>query len=409
MKRLSWTVLLACGLLINCTPHAHGDKDRHQGHEDGAAHGGDSHEDHGGHEDHADPAKGADQHDEEGVVHLSEAARAKAGVRLVAVSSGTLRGGLEVPAEVQLNPDRVAHVSPLVAGKLLSIHATVGDMVAADQQLATLRSVELGRARAEVSRARAMRNVARKNLDRQKRLRKAGINSERNLLMAQFEVAEADAEQDAAASRLRVYGVGGGSGPDMSLSSPIAGAILERHATQGENVSQDDNLFVVADLSVVWVIGRVYEQQIAQVSIGMAATLTLVAYPGRSWTGKVDYLASALDKETRTLAVRVEIPNPDGVLRPGLFGTLRLAGAAGTDGVLVPELAVQMMEGRSVVFVPGEHEGEFEAVTITVGRTSNAYTEVLAGLTPGTQVVAQGAFVLKSELMRGELGHGHAH
>ena len=68
-----------------------------------------------------------------------------------------------------------------------------------------------------------------------------------------------------------------------------------------------------------------------------------------------------------------------------------------------------MMEGRSVVFVPGEREGEFEAVTITVGRTSNAYTEVLAGLTPGTQVVAQGAFVLKSELMRGELGHGHAH
>jgi cobalt-zinc-cadmium efflux system membrane fusion protein len=328
---------------------------------------------------------------------------------LVVVSSGTLRGGLEVPAEVQLNPDRVAHVSPLVAGKLLSIHATIGDMVAADQQLATLRSVELGRARAEVSRARAMRNVARKNLDRQKRLRKAGINSERNLLMAQFEVAEADADQDAAASRLRVYGVGGGSGPDMSLSSPIAGAILERHATQGENVSQDDNLFVVADLSVVWVIGRVYEQQIAQVSIGMAATLTLVAYPGRSWTGKVDYLASALDKETRTLAVRVEIPNPDGVLRPGLFGTLRLAGADGTDGVLVPELAVQMMEGRSVVFVPGEHEGEFEAVTITVGRTSNAYTEVLAGLTSGTQVVAQGAFVLKSELMRGELGHGHAH
>jgi cobalt-zinc-cadmium efflux system membrane fusion protein len=254
-----------------------------------------------------------------------------------------------------------------------------------------------------------MRNVARKNLDRQKRLRKAGINSERNLLMAQFEVAEADADQDAAASRLRVYGVGGGSGPDMSLSSPIAGAILERHATQGENVSQDDNLFVVADLSVVWVIGRVYEQQIAQVSIGMAATLTLVAYPGRSWTGKVDYLASALDKETRTLAVRVEIPNPDGVLRPGLFGTLRLTGADGTDGVLVPELAVQMMEGRSVVFVPGEHEGEFEAVTITVGRTSNAYTEVLAGLTSGTQVVAQGAFVLKSELMRGELGHGHAH
>ena len=401
---------------------------------DGQDHGGESHEEHAGHDDHAgdehgheehagedeahdDHGHGEERHDDHGhddgeeqVVRISPEVLSRNGIRLGTAEAGVLAGAFEVPAEVQLNPDRVAHISPLVEGQLLSVDVTLGDRVEAETQLARLRSVELGQARAELSRTTSLRDVAEQNRDRQRRLREEGISSERSLLEAELAYEQADAERDAARSRLRVFGLRGGSGPDMTLESPIAGVVVERHATRGENVSPDDTLFIVADLSRVWVIGRVYEQQVAQVAPGMNATLTLNAYPGRTWTGTVDFVGATLDESTRTLPIRVEIDNPDGLLRPGLFGSLRLASGQPTStSVVVPLSAVQTVDNRTVVFVPGHEDGEFAAHPVTTGRESTRQVEVLEGLEPGARLVVEGAFILKSELMRGELGHGHAH
>jgi len=394
--------------------------------------GGESHEEHAGHDDHAGDEHGHEEHagedeghddrgggeeghddhgdGEERVVRISPEALSRNGIRLGTAEAGVLAGAFEVPAEVQLNPDRVAHISPLVEGQLLSVDVTLGDRVEAETQLARLRSVELGQARADLSRTTSLRDVAEQNRDRQRRLREEGISSERSLLEAELAYEQADAERDAARSRLRVFGLRGGSGPDMTLESPIAGVVVERHATRGENVSPDDTLFIVADLSRVWVIGRVYEQQVAQVAPGMNATLTLNAYPGRNWTGTVDFVGATLDESTRTLPIRVEIDNPDGLLRPGLFGSLRLASGQPTStSVVVPLSAVQTIDNRTVVFVPGHEDGEFAAHPVTTGRENTRQVEVLEGLEPAARIVVEGAFILKSELMRGELGHGHAH
>lgn len=392
---------------------------------DGHDHGGESHEEHAGHDDHAGDEHGHEEHagedeahddhgghddGEERVVRISPEVLSRNGIRLGTAEAGVLTGAFEVPAEVQLNPDRVAHISPLVEGQLLSVDVTLGDRVEAETQLARLRSVELGQARAELSRTTSLRDVAEQNRDRQRRLREEGIGSERSLLEAELAYEQADAERDAARSRLRVFGLRGGSGPDMTLESPIAGVVVERHATRGENVSPDDTLFIVADLSRVWVIGRVYEQQVAQVAPGMNANLTLNAYPGRTWTGTVDFVGATLDESTRTLPIRVEIDNPDGLLRPGLFGSLRLASGQPTStSVVVPLSAVQTVDNRTVVFVPGHEEGEFAAHPVTTGRENTRQVEVLEGLEPGARIVVEGAFILKSELMRGDLGHGHAH
>jgi cobalt-zinc-cadmium efflux system membrane fusion protein len=252
--------------------------------------------------------------------------------------------------------------------------------------------------------------VARQHLERQRKLRAEGINSQRSLLEAELTFKQAEAEREAALSRLRVFGGRRGGGPDMDLVSPISGMVVERHATRGENVSPRTTLFVVADLSRVWVMGRVYEQQIAQVKPGMPALLRLNAYPGRTWRGEVDFVGAALDEATRTLPVRVELENPEGLLRPGLFGSLRLLGAEeGGGGVLLPREAVQTWDGRAVVFVPGDHPGEFKAQPITTAREGDGQVEVVRGLSAGQEVVVSGAFVLKSELVRSQLGHGHAH
>lgn len=392
--------------------HGHG-KGGHDDHDDHGKEGKDAHDDHGkgGHDDHGKGGHGEGGHEEEeGAVHFSPKALARSGVRVAAVTTGALAGTLEVPAEVQLNPNHVAHISPLVEGQLLSVDVTLGDKVTSGQQLGRLRSIELGQARAELSRASSMRSIARKTLRRQEKLRAEGINSQRKVLAAQLTYEQAKAELDAATSRLRVFGVGAGGGPDMTLESPIDGLIVERHATRGENVAPDDTLFIVADLERVWVIGRVYEQQVSKIAKGMTATLTLNAYPARSWSGTVDFIGATLDEATRTLPIRVEMNNADGLLRPGLFGALRLdAGKAQGSAVLVPLTAVQTMENRTVVFVPGDEPGEFRALPVTLGREGRRQAEVLKGLEPGAKIVVQGAFVLKSELMRGQLGHGHAH
>jgi cobalt-zinc-cadmium efflux system membrane fusion protein len=343
-------------------------------------------------------------------VLLSQEALAASGIRTASVNAGRLNVALQVAAEVQLHPDRVAHVSSLVPGQLMSIEVTVGDEVRAGQRLGRMRSVDLGQARAALRRASAMRSVAAQNRERQETLRAEGISSERSLLEAQLAFDEAHAERQAAQSRLRVFGVRGGSGPDLTLQSPIDGVVVERHATRGENVSSEDTLFVVADLSSVWVMGRVYEQQVAQVRQGMSATLSLNAYPGRTWTGVVGFVGAMIDESTRTLPVRVEFENPDGMLRSGLFGSLELAlGGDPVSAVVVPLDAVQEFENRRVVFVPGGQPGEFRAQDVTLGRQSADQIEILEGISAGERIVVAGAFILKSEVMSYTLGSGCAH
>lgn len=382
---------------------AHADHDDHEGHE---AHAG--HDDHAGHEAHDDHE--GHEEEEEGTVSLTPEAAERSGIRVSTATAGSLQSALTIPAEVQLNPDGVAHISPLVDGQLLRVDVALGDRVEPEQTLGELRSVELGQARADLSRATSMRDVARQTRDRQRQLREEGINSQRSLVEAELMYEQADAERDAARSRLQVFGLRGGSGPDMELQSPIAGIVLERHATRGENVSPEDTLFVVADLERVWIIGRVYEQQVSQVQAGMDAALNLTAYPERTWAGTVDYVGSALDEATRTLPIRVELDNVDGLLRPGLFGTLRLVSAtAAQDAVLVPAVSVLTLNGGTVVFQPSETPGEYHAHPVTVGREDGTHAEIIAGLEAGDEIVVRGAFVLKSELMRSQLGHGHAH
>jgi cobalt-zinc-cadmium efflux system membrane fusion protein len=314
-----------------------------------------------------------------------------------------------VPAEIQFDPDRVAHINTLVDGQIVTVRVTVGDQVQAGDQLATFRSAVLGEARAEFTRATAARDAARVTLERQQRLREEGISSERNLLQARLAFDEADAARNAARSRLRALAAGGGSGAGQALRSPIDGVVIERHATRGENVSPEDTLFVIADASEVWVIGRLYEQHIGLVRRGAAATLTTGAHPDRQWTGVVDYVAISMDETSRTLPVRISVVNSDQALRPGMFGTLSLGGNTDTAAALaVPLSAVQSLEGQGVIFVAGVSARTFEARTVELGHEAEGNVAVLDGLSSNDRIVVEGGFILKSELIRGQLGHGCA-
>ena len=376
----------------------------------GASEGEEGHGEEGhGEEGHGEEGHGEEH--EEGVVTIAPEAVTRSGIKVEKVKVEHVRGAIEVPAEIQLNPDRVAHVNSPVEGQVATVTAVVGARVTKGKVLATVRSATLGDARADLSRAQAARSVAREKVQRQEALEREGIGARRSLVEANGELAQAEAEVRAAQTRLGVYGTGGAAGGGIALKSPMDGVIVERHATPGELADPEKTLFVVADVSRVWVIGRVYERDVAAARKGAPTTITLEAFPGKEWEGTVAYVADVLDDATRTLAIRVELDNPDGTLRPGLFGLVRLPGPddARVSAPVVPEAAVQEVEEKTVVFIPGDEPGEFRTTPIEIASRGGGKVAIKSGLKAGDPVVVEGAFTLKSELMKGEMGEGHAH
>jgi len=356
-----------------------------------------------------------DDHDEPepvGMVRISETGLERSGIQTEPVRLERLVGGIDVPAEVQLNPNRTAHVTPMVAGQIDEVYVSLGDTVKAKQALATMRSVALGEARSSVTNARAAVEVARANFVRQEELKREGIGSQRAYLEAQGDLRSSESDLAAATERLHVYGGRKGAGSTTTIRSPLAGIVIERHATAGEVVSEGSSLFMVSDLSRVWIVGRVYEQDVAAARIGAPAVVSLQAYPGKSWSGEVSYVSHTLDPHSRTLDIRVELDNPDGTLRPGLFGRISLSpdGDLTEQVSVIAQSAVQRVEGQTLVFVATDEPGVFRPTFVTLGARARGKVEVRDGVAEGDQVVVSGAFTLKSELLRGQLSEGdHQH
>lgn len=368
----------------------------------------------GEHNEHAHgaEAKGGhgDEHEgEEGAVRVSKEAIQKNDIRVDKASAGRLGGGVEAPAEVTFQPDKVAHVTLLVPGRVTSVKVNLGDKVKRGDTLAIVESAELSEAQGASAQARAALDVAQKGFERQKELQAAGIGAKRNYDEAEAALRRAEADVAAAENRKRVFG-GGSSGASVVVKAPIDGEVIERHATNGEVIDPDQPIFVIADLTAVTIEGRVYEKDVATVETGADARLTLQAHPGREWTGKLDYVSPHLDEKTRTTAVRMVLDNADRKLKPGLFGTMTiLSKSDAPPRALVPVAAVQRTKDGDAVFVPGDEEGEFKLVPVAVGTKREGLAEIASGIAPGDPVVVSGAFVLKSELMKSELGEGHTH
>ncbi len=364
-----------------------------------------------GHSEHGEEEPGSGHSDE---LVLDQHVIQRNGITSEVAQRRLLLGSLEVPAEVQVNPDKTAHISSLVPGRLTEIRVALGDAVQKGDVLALVESVELGRARADLRGARARKTAADAEVRRMATLVGEGIAAKKSRVEADARADQASADVAAARATLSVYGLKGGAGRSIALESPLGGTVIERHASPGEIVDRETRSFVVADLSQLWVMGRVYEQDLSRVAEGLPAEVALIAYPGRTWTGVIDYVSSTLDEDTRSVAIRVVLDNPEGVLRPGMFGTIALGqvepdGGATAEVISVPETAVSTMGDRTVVFVAGDEPGGFRVRDVVPGANAHGFVEIREGLEPGEAVVNRGAFVLKSEFMKASIGEGHEH
>ena len=346
-------------------------------------------------------------------------------VKTAKVGRGQLETPVPLTGEVRFADKQVTHLTPRAEGVVRTVRVALGQKVEAGQPLletgerrARRGREPLPRVRMPPSGLRARRSSGRPTL------RDEGISSEKEFLTARQESEAAGIRSQAAADKLRRMGLSeqeiealakagpAGAQGRLVIRASAAGTILEMHAVPGEAVRPDQSVFTIGDLSLLWVMADVYEGQVQKVLSheghgDMRATVTSKAFPEEVFPATVDYVSPSMDEKTRTLKVRVGVKNPKGRLRAGMFVNVQLYLPSGEEAVVIPKAALLADEGRSFVFV--HHHGEYWVRRpVETGRSSGDRVEVTKGLAGGETVVAEGCFLLKSDVLRSKMGAGCA-
>jgi cobalt-zinc-cadmium efflux system membrane fusion protein len=356
------------------------------------------------------------------VVKLDAVGQKLAGITVEPAREVTRAASLEATAVVALDETRTARIGSQVEGLVVSTSRDVGDRVGRGALLASLQShrvhdswaayrkavAERRRAANELefakeAEARAQRLIADKAISTQE-LQRASSNrvaAEEQLDMAGTEVRRA--EED-----LEHLGVtnsedpSGEVGEDITVRSPIAGVVLERLVTPGTAVTPGTQLFVVSDLSRVWVVAEVDESRLSQVATGKPVKVRVSAYPGEAFDGTVTLVGDVVNPKTRRVMVRCQVPNGAGRLKPEMFASVVLGTGESRPVVVVPAGAVHDVNGRVVVFVQ-EADGTFRARAVSNGPEADGLVEVRSGLKAGERIATTGSFLIKSQLLKASM------
>lgn len=337
-----------------------------------------------------------------------------------------VRNALQLTGEIQLDLTRVVEIASAGSGRIESIQGLLGDTVQASESLTVIQSAEFGQAQADFLDAQARLDLARQTHEREKTLVERKISSQADFLAARKEFVATQVALAAARKRLQLFGltdkqieVLATADPDeqfaqLVLTTPIAGTILEQNIVRGQLVSPAQRLYRIADLSRVWVWCNLYESDLAALYERMASTdkveaeLRVAAFPAETFKATVDLLGSQVDRDTRTLRVRLVAGNAQGKLKPGMFVTAFIPLAECEHVVHVPESAVLADGGDHFVFAQLTDELWIRR-DITVGHRDKGLVEVLAGLPEGETIATTGAFMFKSEVLKEKMGAGCAH
>jgi cobalt-zinc-cadmium efflux system membrane fusion protein len=355
---------------------------------------------------------------EPGVLELPEESRTLTQLQTDRVAFRQIRMVLKAQAgKILANENRLAHLSARVPGRLVAVYANLGDRVKEGDRLLLLDSPAFGEAQLEYRKARTALSVTEKALDRATALLDRGAIGvgEQQRREADYENARADLHE--AEEKLHLLGMTEREIQQLaaktlphaevarvSLRAPFTGAVIERNATIGEVVDPNKTLFTVADLSTVWVRADFPEQQAGRLKTGLTIEVRVSAYPDTLFQGAITYVGAVIDPTTRTVMARATVSNPDGRLRPEMFAEVALV----TDEqplLSVPRAAVQQVGSRTVAFVV-RGPRRFVSREVTIGQASGDYVQVVAGLAAGEEVITQGSYALKSELLREQMPTG---
>ena len=329
---------------------------------------------------------------------------------------------LRVGGRIALADDRTWHVGVRTDGIVMAVYVGLGDRVEKDQVLARYHADEVREARAqyrkadaELTRLQAAQALAQRNYDRAQTLlslKAASVQqveqARQDVLAAQTAVraaqVEVDRGRDLLEDDLRVPvepppGQHDETADDVPILAPASGYIIEKHVTPGKTVQTAIDTFVIADLSQVWMLASVRQEKLAQLHGGQTATVTLTGAPNERFIGNLTNLGQELDEATRVMQVRIVLNNPGNRLKPEMLANAEIPLNESKPGLLVPSDAIQQINDQDVVFVRTGPD-RFAIRAVQVGETTGGKTPILDGLKAGEQVVVQGSFVLKSQLLK---------
>ena len=347
---------------------------------------------------------------EEGVVTFSQEKQKEFGVKTARTTSEELSIPISATACIEVNADRISKISPRTSGKIVKVKSSQGDRVEISQPLAYLDSSEIDLAWADYLKTKSRLELAEKNLKREETLFEKRVSPEKDVFKARQELKEIEADLNLAREKFRILGINisefedkkmNGDHPLIPIGSSVSGTVIEKNVSHGEIVSPEKILFIVADLSNLWVVIDVLEKDVGSIRSGMAAKVSVTAFPERGFKGKISYTGDVIDEKTRTAKARVTVDNSSGLLKPGMFATVSIDSARGSmqKTITVPEEAVFLDGLERYVFVQ-EGDERFVARRVSVGSASSLKIEIKEGLKVGEVVVTRGVFTLKSELKK---------
>jgi membrane fusion protein, heavy metal efflux system len=358
-------------------------------------------------------AKATEKKTERGIVHLTAEEIQHGGIEVKPVARVDFQIIRDFPGTVVPNQHAVAEITTLVRGRVVDVYADLGQEVKTGDLLAILYSSELGLAQSGYLKAVAKLYVAERAFKRAQSLLEEKVIGLAEMQRREGEMISARAEKRESQDRLRLLGMTDENirrldreqtiQSHVPIVAPFDGRVIVRNLTKGEVVETVEKLFVVADLSEVWVIANIPEKDIPyihqdQLKHGQTADVIVTTYPDQVFHGKITYVGDVLDPATRTMRLRLQLPNADRKLKPEMYATIRVYSDAERNVLIVPESAIQRDRDKKFVFVQRDARS-FEVRDIKVGQTSGDSVKILDGLQEGESIVTQGAFVLKSELL----------
>jgi membrane fusion protein, heavy metal efflux system len=376
------------------------------------------------HGDHEDAFKGKQKGSSETQVVVPVDVQKAMGLEVTPVREKVLSNGFSVNGKIEAIPAKSADIKAPLSARVLKLAATRGQAVRPTQILAILDSAEIRQLAVEAERsrtqaesalkqARAKLALAESSYQREKELLALRISSRKDFQVAQSERDQAQADLEFARAQVKLSaslltsrlaqlgqrGVRAKADGSIEVASPIAGIVSDQQVTEGEAVEPGKSLYQVINLSEVWAIAQVFEQDLSKVHPGETVEVVVAGYPKRTFQGRIVSVDPVLDPDTRTIGVRAVLTNADGILKPGMFATLRVVIGNGKAVSIIPRSALLDIDGEKFVYV---QNGEaFVPTEVQLGQTNGDLVEVKEGVFPGDLVVTQRVFQLRAQALKG--------
>ena len=364
-----------------------------------------------GNAEYSDEDSSEEGHAEEGEIQLTSQQMVEQGLKVAVASTGLVEKLTTLPGKLVVNTDQQAHISPNFSGYVEQINVALGQSVQKGQTLAVLTVPELIDQQANLRMAQVNLDLARKDYQREQQLWSQGVSAKQDYQRAENAYRQAQITVQSSQARLNALGASGNNNGRFLIKAPISGVISQKDIVVGENVQLADQLFVIENLKDLWLEFNLPNTSNIQLQVGQILNFKTNG-SDQNYQAKVQTLNPEADLQTGRLQVRAKVTTQADVLRPNVLVNVFVTDAQAKTALRVQKKALQQVEGKPVVFViESEEKGlvHLKAQPIEVGVSSQdgQWLEVISGLTEGQKYIAQGSFLLKSELEKDEAGHGH--